>query len=84
MVRIRNWMRGLGPKRSIKEIEPAFKVGDRVLDAFHKEITVIEINSKSDHGLGRVKGRYDDGREATFMLAASGLRPIRPKGDANG
>jgi hypothetical protein len=75
--RLRTWMRVLGPPPRVKEIAPPFKVGERVLDAFRKETTVVEIDAKSNHGLGKVKVRYDDGREVTFMLAASGLTPVQ-------
>jgi hypothetical protein len=68
--RLRNWVRALGPAPRIRETVPPFKVGDRVLDAIRKETTVVEIHPKSNHGLGKVKVRYDDGREVTFMLAA--------------
>jgi hypothetical protein len=71
--RLRNWLR---PAPPIKQITPPFQVGDRVLDAYRKEATVIELNPKSNHGLGSVKVRYDDGRELSFALAASGLKPI--------
>jgi hypothetical protein len=74
--RLRAWLRAVLPAPRIKETVPPFQVGDRVLDAFRKETTVTEIDPKSDHGLGKVKVRYDDGRELTFMLAASGLSPV--------
>jgi hypothetical protein len=77
--RLRNWWRALRPATRIKELIPPFQVGERVLDAFHKETTVTEIDSKSNHGLGKVKVRYDDGREMSFMLAASGLSPVLDK-----
>jgi len=75
--RLRNWLRALRPATRVKEITPPFQVGDRVLDAYRKEATVIELNPKSNHGLGSVKVRYDGGREVSFALAASGLSPIQ-------
>jgi hypothetical protein len=51
-------------------------VGDRVLDVFRKETTVVEIDPKSNHGLGKVKVRYDDGRELSLVLRGSGLSPL--------
>jgi hypothetical protein len=77
--RLRNWMRALRPAPPIREIIPPFQVGDRVMDVFHREATVTEIDAKSNHGLGKVKVRYDDGREMSFMLAASGLSPLQHK-----
>lgn len=73
--RLQIWMRSLRSTPHIREIAPPFQVGDRVVDAFHKETTVVEIDPKSNHGLGKVKVRYDDGREVTFSLGASGLSP---------
>ena len=75
--RLRNWLRALRPVPTVEQIEPPFKAGDRVLDAFRRETTVVEIDPKSNHGLGKVKVHYDDGREVIFMLAASGLSPLR-------
>jgi len=73
--RLHSWLSTLRPVKRIKPIEPPFKVGDRVLDVFRKETTVVEIDPQSSHGLGKVRVRYDDGREASFMLAACGLTP---------
>ena len=75
--RLRNCLRALRPMRPLQPVEPPYQVGDRVLDLFRKETTVVEIDPKSNHGLGKVKVRYDDGREATFALVASGLSPIQ-------
>lgn len=75
--RFRNWLRALRPMRPLKPVEPPYQVGDRVVDAFHKEATVVELDPKSNHGLGRVKIRYDDGREASFMLVASGFSLVQ-------
>jgi len=75
--RVRRWLHALRLTPRFEEIDLPFKVGDRVMDVFGKETTVIEIDPKANHGiLGRVKVRYGDGREATFSLASSGLRPI--------
>jgi hypothetical protein len=75
--RLRNWVHALRPAPPIQQTELPFKVGDRVLDVFRKETTVVEIDLKSNHGLGKVKVRYDDGREVAFMLGGSGLTPIQ-------
>jgi hypothetical protein len=70
----------LRPATPPKPINPPFKPGDIVLDAYNKTCTVIELDPHSNHNLGKVKVRYDDGRELTYMLTASGLRllPTRP------
>ena len=75
--RFRNWLRALRPVRPLKPVEPPYQVGDRVVNPFHKEATVIELDPKSNHGLGKVKIRYDDGLEASFTLVASGLSPVQ-------
>lgn len=79
--RARNWMSGTsrGTSQKVKETVPPFQVGDRVLDVFQKETTVTEIDPKSNQGLGKVKVRYDDGREMSYMLASSGLSPVQDK-----
>lgn len=74
--RLRSWLRALRPGPPIREIHPDFGVGDRVSDVFHRIATVMEIDPKSAHGLGKVKVRYDDGREVSFALAASGLSRV--------
>jgi len=79
--RLRNWINRVRPRPPIKGIVPIFNVGDTVLDVFGKETTVIEIDAKANHGLGRVRVRYSDGREGAFALAASGLKCIDRHGD---
>jgi len=81
--RLRNWLIALRPTPRIKEIAPSFQVGDRVLDVYGKETTGVEIDPKSNHGLGKVKVRYDDGRKESFMLAGSGLSPRVGAGASN-
>jgi hypothetical protein len=74
---LRYQLRALLPARPLKEIDPPFRVGDRVVDTFHRIATVVEIDPKSNHGLGKVRVRYDDGRETSSMLVAPGLSPIQ-------
>jgi hypothetical protein len=73
--RFLSWLRSLRPAKPLTPIRPSFTVGDRMLDGFHRECTVIEIDPKAEHGLGKVVIRYDDGKVMTFALVASGLRP---------
>jgi hypothetical protein len=81
--RLRNWLQALRLS-PIKQITPPFKVGERVLDVCRRETTVIEIDPKANHNLGRVRVRYDHGREAATMLAGSGLIPLPgSNGDEN-
>jgi hypothetical protein len=74
--RLHKWFRALRPARPLAPLTPTFKAGDRVKDAFHQETTVVEIDLSANHGLGRVKVRYDDGRERTVALVACGLTRI--------
>ena len=75
--RVLRWVRAMRPVAPLPRIRPPFNVGDRVRDAWRKEATVIEIDTEAEHRLGKVKVRYDDGRVMTFMLAASGLDPVK-------
>jgi len=75
--RLMNWLRALRPTPRVKPVEPPFGVGDRVLDAHGKVATVVQIDPYSNHNLGKVMVRYEDGRELSFMLVASGLSPIQ-------
>jgi hypothetical protein len=81
--RLRYKLRALLPARPLKEIDPPFRVGDRVVDTFQRIATVIEIDPKSNHGLGKVKVRYEDGREMSSMLVAPGLSLIQDAGKEN-
>jgi hypothetical protein len=81
--RLRYRLRVLLPARPLKEIDPPFRVGDRVVDTFQRIATVVEIDPKSNHGLGKVKVRYDDGREINSMLVAPGLSPIQNSAKEN-
>jgi hypothetical protein len=78
--RLNSWLRALRAAPRLQEVHPDFAAGDRVSDAFHRIATVIEIDTKSTHGLGKVKIRYDNGREVSLMLAASGLSFVKPGG----
>lgn len=77
--RFRSWLRTLRPAPRLKPVQPSFQVGDRVVDAFGKESTVLHIAPASNNNLGKVTIRYDDGRELSFALVASGLRRSIPQ-----
>lgn len=79
--RFRNWLRALRPRPRLEPLTPPFKVGDRVLDIYAKPATVIHIDAASNQNLGKVIVRYDDGREVSFALVASGLRPLQSSQD---
>ena len=59
-----------GPRTS----GPPFAVGDRVRDAWANEATVTAIDLGSNHGLGAITLRYDDGRTVSVAASAHGLR----------
>ena len=66
-------------KKPPKLVHSTFKSGDRVKDVFGSPATVIEIDPKANAGLGRIRIRHDDGREATFALAACGLTSLNAR-----
>jgi len=53
-----------------------FEVGDRVTDTWGNAAVVTEIDRKVEHGLGRIRIRYDDGRELAYSVVAHGLKPV--------
>ena len=57
--------------------QPDFRVGDRVMDPWENEGTVIAIDPETEHGMGVVKMEMDDGREKNLALIASGLKKIK-------
>jgi len=73
--RLKYWLRNLSVPR-LKPTKPPFQVGDRVLDVRGKKATVIYLNAKSNNNTGKVTVRYDDGREVSYLLIASGLSPL--------
>ena len=75
--RMKNWIRNLSAPR-LKPSKPPFQVGESVLDVYGKKATVIYIDFKSNHNAGKVTVRYDDGRELSYLLIASGLSPLHP------
>jgi len=51
----------------------SFQTGARVKDAFGNHGTVVDVDPTAEHGLGRIRVRFDDGREVVVALNASGL-----------
>ena len=56
--------------------EVSFSVGDRVRDIWGKEAVVLEIDASAEHGLGRLRVRYDDGRELNYSMLGHPFSPI--------
>jgi hypothetical protein len=77
--RFLNWLRTLRPVKPLPLKRPAFNVGDRMLDAWQKECTVVAIDPHAEHRLGKVVVRYDDDKIATYALVGEPLRPRNKK-----
>lgn len=72
--RLRALIERLVPRRPLPpQPLPPFGVGDTVTDVWGQPATVVSIDPRAEHGLGIVKVRYPDGREAAFMLITHGL-----------
>ena len=79
--RLAGWVSSLRRQRSLKidhESLP-FAVGDRVLDPWCNEHTVIKIDPKAEHGMGLIVTRSDKGMEIGHALGCHGLEPIAVK-----
>jgi hypothetical protein len=74
--RVASWFERLRPKPPIEPARLSFGVGDRVRDAYGHEAVVVAIDLTAEHGLGKVRARFDDGRERTFAAVAHGLVPV--------
>jgi hypothetical protein len=55
---------------------PGFKVGDRVRDRSGSLGTILEIDTKANHGLGQVRVRFDDDREQIVALENGSLKKL--------
>ena len=55
---------------------PGFKVGDRVRDRSGSMGTILEIDTKANHGLGQVRVRFDDAREQAVGLETGTLEKM--------
>ncbi len=53
-----------------------FHPGDRVVDTWGKTAVVTEVDATAEHGLGRIRLRYDDGRELSYALVAHDLKRL--------
>jgi hypothetical protein len=81
--RVARWLGSLSSSPP-KGVPPAeFAVGDRVQSLPGQVGTVLEVDPSAEHGLGRVRVRFDDGRELSFALAAHGLTRLGRDGGAS-
>ena len=53
-----------------------FQVGDRVADTWGNQGVVTEIDPSAEHGLGRIRLRYDDGRQLDHTVVAHDLKRV--------
>jgi hypothetical protein len=82
--RIADWFRHQRTVRRVQETAkelrqtaPPFKVGDRVCDIWGAEGTVVEVDGKANYGIGRMRVRLDDGREAITGLVGSRFEIVK-------
>jgi hypothetical protein len=75
------WAAKLRPTPKVVCDPLPFGVGDRVRDPWAREATVTGIDLRAEHGMGVVRVRFDNGREATFFAVAHGLTAITPPGE---
>lgn len=47
-----------------------FKVGDRIRDTWRQRGVIVAIDPAATYGMGRVRVRYDDGREVAYSMTA--------------
>ena len=55
---------------------PPFRVGDRVTNLAGETATVLSVDRRANYGYGRVRVRFDDGRELAFPLFAHNLAKV--------
>jgi hypothetical protein len=53
-----------------------FTPGERVQDFRGQPGTVLEVDPGAEHGLGRLRVKFDDGRELSLALVAHGLTKV--------
>jgi hypothetical protein len=71
--RVARWLGSILAAPSEGVLPAEFTVGDRVQNLQGQVGTVLEVDPSAEHGLGRVRVRFDDGRELSFALVAHGL-----------
>jgi hypothetical protein len=79
--RVTGWFARFRPKRSVPIVhEPlGFGVGDKVLDSWGNEHTVLDIDPKAEHGMGVIRTRRKDGTEHAHAMIAHGLKPSKDR-----
>jgi len=80
--RISGWFSKLRPKPQPKiEQEPlTFAVGDKVVDTWGFEHTILSIDPKAHSGMGVILSRRNsDGTEHSYALIAHAFKPVEKK-----
>jgi hypothetical protein len=72
MERVAAVLRSLVPRRQMYQ-HTDLKVGDRVTDCFHKTGEIVAIDLK---GIGTIRVRYDNGREAMWAAIGDPLKKV--------
>jgi hypothetical protein len=68
------------PQPKLTHVPLPFGVGDKVVDFWGFEHTIISIDSQADHGLGRIQSRRSsDGTEHSFAVIAHGFKQVPKK-----
>jgi hypothetical protein len=71
--RIAGWLGRVSASLAEGGLTAEFAPGERVQDFRGQTGTVLEVDPQAEHGLGRIRVKFDDGRELSFALAAHGL-----------
>jgi hypothetical protein len=74
--RVVGWVARFRPQRPVRIVhEPlGFDVGDKVLDPWGNEHTVLAIAPRAEHGMGVIRTRRKDGTEHAHAMIAHGLK----------
>ena len=77
--RVAGWFARIRPRRSVPIAqEPlGFDVGDKVLDPWGNEHTVLAIDPEAEHGVGLIRTCRTDGTEHESAVIAHGFRPAK-------
>jgi len=74
--RLRRLLGSAGADPRPQPAELPFTVGDRVADTWGNRALVTEIDVAAEHGLGRIRRRYEDGRELSCSVVAHDLKRV--------
>jgi hypothetical protein len=80
--RVAGWIARIRPKRPVPIVHKplGFDVGDKVLDPWGNEHTVLAIDPQAEHGMGVIRTRRKDGTEHEHAMIAHGFKPAKNRG----